>query len=412
MTIPAIGTIVELQIESLAYRGAGVARQDGLVYFVPETCPGETVRAGVTKHGKRFVEAEVESILVASAARIAPCCRVADAEGTLQRVPGCVYDHLTYQAEVEAKQSQYLDFLSRQAGLENAAALLAIPFPSPKELQYRNKIVLHSGDTGSGRGLGYKLPGSGRILDMPACPLASQEINRTLEKLRDSRRLDALLEKETDVTLRWTQTDGTVMWAGKAVPGARMLSEETAIGILEVPPDGFAQVNPAVSQALTEEIMQLLRREKPRQLVDLYCGSGIFALAAAKSGVAQVIGIETNRRSVHSADSNARKLGLSADFLCCPASEGLRKVERGFESQTGAMILDPPRQGLDSATLQALLDLRPALLIYISCAPDMLARDLKRLTGEGSYELVSGALFDMFPRTAHFETLNILKIAT
>jgi len=405
-----IGSVVELKIESLAYRGAGVARHDGLVYFVRGTCPGETVLARVVRRRKRFAEAVVESILQASEHRIDPCCRVKDSLGEERQVPGCVYDHLAYPAEVEAKQLQYLDFLSRQAGIEDAAEKMAVPFASPRDLHYRNKIVLHSGQTETGVSLGYKMPGTGRILEIPACPLAVPEINQELAKLRESRRLREFVEGRADVTFRWTEYDGTVMWAGLPPRSTRMLRQETAIGSLDVPLAGFAQVNPAVAMALTQSIMSLLREEKPVQLIDLYCGSGIFALAAAHAGVAHISGIETDQLAVKAAQGNARRAGFKADFLRCPAAKGLHEIEAGFEGESGAVIVDPPRQGLDTATLEALLRLRPALLLYISCAPDVLARDLKRLIGEGGYELVSGELFDMFPRTAHFETLNVLKL--
>lgn len=400
--------MVEVKIESVAYRGAGIARVDGMVWFVPGTCPGEKVLVREVNRRARFVEAEVLEILEPAAGRIEPCCRVEGPGGEMVQVPGCVYDHLDYSLEVDVKQEQFVDFLTRHAGVENVRAICEKPVPSPSSLNYRNKIVLHSGNAGSGRGLGYKMSGTRDIVDIPACPLAVEEINQALGKLRDSARFDRLLKRDEDVTFRWTPGDGALYWVGKAPERAIALHEGTAVGVLEVPADGFSQVNPAVADSLTERVTEILRREKPEALVDLYSGSGIFAFAAARAGVRDVAGIETDLSSVRSARRNASRLGLDVEFACVEAAEGLQTMPGEYRREPLAVIVDPPRRGLDRETLGEILRLRPALLLYISCAPDILTRDLKELLG-GGYRVESAQLFDMFPRTAHFETLSVLR---
>lgn len=410
MTVPPTGEPLELEIESLAYRGAGVARRDGVVYFVPGTCPGEKVRARVTRTHPRFVEAEVEEILEAAACRIEPCCRVPGPAGRTLQVPGCVYDHLAYPAEVSAKQRQYEDFLARQAGIENAAARCGAPFPSPLPLHYRSRIVLHTGPAGGTRGLGYRDADLRSVMDLPACPLAVEAINAALRELRDSSRFPEILRRDTDVTFRWTPSNGAVLWVGRPPRQAPVLQEATPVGVLEVPPDGFSQVNPAVAARLVERVGGILRAERPPALIDLYCGVGVFALAAAQAGVGRVLGVETGRAAVAAARRNASRLGLKADFACRPAAEGLREAFETLRGVRPAVLVDPPREGLDGAVLRGLLRYRPPLLLYVSCAPDTLARDLRLLVREGGYRLDSAELFDMFPRTAHFETLNLLRL--
>ncbi len=420
MSILPIGELLELEIESLAYRGAGVARLNGLVVFVPETCPGEKVRARVTRAHPRFLEAELDTVLEPAACRIAPCCRTPGPEGLPLRVPGCVYDHLAYPAELAAKQRQYLEFLARQAGIVSADACCAPPLPSPRPLHYRSRIVLHTGPVGArdpqkpsgvdgARGLGYRDAAARTVVDLPACPLAVEPINEVLQALRCSVGFPGLLRRETDVTFRWTPSDGVVHWAGRPPRGAPVLRESTPAGVLEVPPDGFSQVNPDVAAPLVERVVAFLRSERPPALVDLYCGVGVFALAAEQAGIGRVLGVETGRAAVAAARRNARRLGLMAEFACLPAAEGLQDALAALRGTPAAVLADPPREGLDAGVLRGLLHHRPPLLLYVSCAPDTLARDLRILVREGDYRLDAAGLFDMFPRTAHFETLNLLR---
>ncbi|MCX7590440.1 MAG: 50S ribosomal protein L11 methyltransferase, partial [Kiritimatiellae bacterium] len=148
---------------------------------------------------------------------------------------------------------------------------------------------------------------------------------------------------------------------------------------------------------------------EPRQVVDLYCGVGVFALAASRAGIPVVWGIDHDRQAIRSALQNCKRLSLhDVQFECAPVATGLRKLYPALQPQQAAIIVDPPRTGLDRKTIEAITALRPAHVIYVSCAADTLARDIALLAVAG-YRLEQARIVDMFPRTAYFETVALLS---
>lgn len=406
-------------IESIAYRGAGILRSaEGIVVFVHGgVCAGERVVARVTRLHARFAESELVTVESPAPERIAPVCRLVD--GT--RVPGCVYDHLAYPAELTAKQAQLTDFLRgawRQTGRAdldgNPAAVPLPPTPSPLPLAYRNKIVLHAGRTNGVRALGYLGDDNRTLVDIPRCPLACDGINHELATLRADPAFRRAVRDGDDVTLRWTPANGVAAWIGRPSPHASPLTEHAFFGDLEVPLDGFYQVNPAVADLLASALAELAAREPPHAVIDAYCGIGILGLAILSrlpSTSARLLGMETGRAAVAAARRNARRLGFAAEYACCPVADGIDAALAETGTDGTLAVLDPPRDGLDPATLRALLRHPPERIAYVSCSPDRLARDLARLCARdgGAYDPVSVRLFDMFPRTMHFETLALLR---
>lgn len=405
-------------IESIAYRGAGILRPaEGPVVFVQGgVCKGERVTARITRTHSRFCEAEVVSVETPSADRIEPVCRLAD--GT--RVPGCVYDHLKYPAEVATKREQLAGFLRqafRKAGREelDVESLLISATPSPEPLHYRNKIVLHASSYRGMRALGYTGDDNRTVIDIPQCPLAKPEINQELAALREDRAFVRAVRSGDDVTLRYTAANGVVAWINRPMPNEKPLTEHAFFGDLEVPLDGFYQVNPAVADLLASCLADEAVSHPTQGVVDAYCGIGIlgFAVLSRYTGEKpRLLGMETGRAAVASARRNARRLGFStAEYACCPVAEGLDAALKELGAENSFVILDPPRDGLEPEVLQTLLENRPPRLAYVSCSPDKLGRDLERLCAKegGGYTPESVRLFDMFPRTHHFETLVLLK---
>lgn len=404
-----VGDSIDLSIESVVYRGNGLGRHDGMVFFIPGTLPGERVTARVTAAHRHHAFGTVVDWQQRSPDRIDPCCRLASGLA----VPGCVYDHVRYDAEVRIKHGQLAEFLESLG--PGTAGSLEAPFPSPLPLHYRNKTVLHAqaGRRGGLR-LGYLGEDNRTVVDLPACPLSRGPINDELGRLRRDRGTWRDCQDGGTITFRWTRADGVTWWRGPARESAPPLTEESPVGPLSVPAGGFYQVNPEVAMGLVDQVRQWVAAASPdavTQLVDLYCGVGLFGLSCRQPTTRRLVGVENSASAVAAARANAARLGVEATFRCGDAGRLAPELLAAMRPQQTTVIVDPPRHGLDRAAAAALAATRPSQLIYVSCDPATLARDLRELLAAG-YQLRAARLFDMFPRTAHFESAVWLKAVT
>lgn len=398
---------MRLSVTSVAYLGSGIARtEEGMVVFVPGSLPGETVEATIVKRAKRFLVASVDEILEASPDRIDPDCRLPSGE----RVPGCVYDHASYRCELGLKAAQLKDFLAHAVDgfadcpaighpLDDANGALGANSWHP----YRNKAVFHYR-----RGaLGYVGDDNQTVIDVPSCPLSLPQINYELARVRATERFKG----GDKLVIRYTSLDGAVSWINNPPPDLRHLRERTEIGALLVPTDGFFQVNPFVSRSLVRKVTDWARQGGEREMLDLYCGVGVFALhAMIQAGFTKATGIESGRHAVAAAGENARALGVASGstFICSDAVEAARKGFFVPDLSHTLVVVDPPRMGLGRPVSEALRDSGAPRIIYVSCDPATLARDL-RVILRGGYAIEEVRMFDMFPRTAHFETAVLLR---
>jgi 23S rRNA (uracil1939-C5)-methyltransferase len=390
---------VECQIESLAYGGDGIARMDGCVLFVPETAVGDRVRVRIIQRKKRFARGVVDAILVPSSDRDTPCCRRAGV-----RVPGCVYDHLSYAAEVRAKQSQLRGFFR---ALPDVDTRLAPFFAAPEFLHYRNKLTVH---VAHGK-MGYYLEQSHTVLDVEACPLSCEAINAAL---RIFRREHALARYEgANVVFRATPHNGAIWWSdtgAQSVGCPDVLLETSPAGLMRVSPKGFYQVHPAVAQQLVACVAQrFCCSTVSHDIVDLYCGVGVFGLTCLQRGGRSLVGVEAGFDAVRCARENAAALGLAATFHACALTEdaapGVTLAQLCRVPAETTVIVDPPRSGMARTIAFSLAHSGVARIFYVSCDPATLQRDVQILQAEGHYRVTFIRGFDMFPRTAHFETL-------
>jgi 23S rRNA (uracil1939-C5)-methyltransferase len=219
------------------------------------------------------------------------------------------------------------------------------------------------------------------------------------------------------VTFRWTSRDGAVWWRGRAAENDIWLVEDSPVGPLSVPRNSFYQTNPAVARLLVGEVSRLLAAAPPRRVIDLYCGVGIFALAAAQQGVPKVIGLDIDGPALKAAAYNATKLNLpdiqwiagSAHKTSISGPGGNRRpggcIPLLTQEPDTTVIVDPPRTGLGRPMIRELARLAPTRILYVSCAADTMARDAAWLK-ESGYTLRHSRVFDMFPRTPHFESLT------
>lgn len=388
------GERLTLRIEDVGYGGEGVARvgaqpgcaQGAPVVFVPGAFAGEVVEAEIVQRKARFARARLLRVLSPSPDRIEP---------EAPPVPGMPYAALAYPAEVAIKARQLQTLLERLGRFE-AAPFLKAAVPSPVHAHYRNKLTLHW----DGRRLGYIGEDNRTVIDTPACPLSQAAVNDALARLRGERARLRSVRPGGRVIFRYTPADGVRVGLGKPPTGE--LTERVAGLELRVAADAFFQVNLAAAERLLAAFMQALADNPPRRVFDLYCGCGLFGLAAARAGARELFGLETTPSAVRSAEANARRLGVVATYRCAPA-----EALPGALPAADLWVVDPPRDGLSEAVRAHLLRALPPRVAYVSCAPDTLARDLRALSAH--YRPRSVQLFDFFPRTAHFETLSLLE---
>jgi tRNA/tmRNA/rRNA uracil-C5-methylase (TrmA/RlmC/RlmD family) len=216
-------------------------------------------------------------------------------------------------------------------------------------------------------------------------------------------------------SLRRTHNDGVVFWRNKPKKNASWLKERTILGDVSVPISGFFQVNPEVADILIGRVVETIAEFAPKSIVDLYCGCGLFSLAAAEAGVERVSGLDSDEATIAAARYNAEKAGLQdASFAAKPAEKGFKDLLAEHKSAMGGslsdtlLVADPPRNGLARNVKGSIAasDLRG--IIYISCSPDTLSRDICELARSG-FKVRSAGMLDMFPRTAHFESLVVLE---
>jgi len=387
-------------IAKSVYGGDGLGRLgDGRIVFVPGAFAGENVRAELVEEKKRFVKARVVEVVEPSPDRIEPGLTV----------PGMAYAALAYPAELSAKESQLADFFAR--------ARIAIPGivslndGLPQD-HYRNKVVYHFAKQRGKWVIGYRMEPGHDIVDVESDPLAAAPINAELPSIR--RAVLALLttgpktvrsetERKGNVTIRWSAHSGVKWWVGEPPPGMA-LKEDTAGKTFEVPYDGFYQVNPQAGERLVEAVVAAYRRnaaETPR-LLDLYCGVGVFGLCCRPESL---IGIESGRQAIDFAIRNAAAQNYpKARFFAEKVGHNLRRIPAGAST---AIIVDPPRGGLEPHVPEWLAASKAPRILYVSCDPATLMRDLRVITR--AYAITGVSWVNMFPRTARFETLVELR---
>lgn len=386
-----------------------MGRFEGAVVFVPRTLTGELVRVGVTKKRRRYWEAEPIEILERSKLRIEPLCAL------FGLCPGCSYQHADYQEEVRIKERQLNAFFNRQLRVAPVVYLPSVA--ASNDMGYRNRLTFHA-SVGSDVLLGYVGEDNQRVLDVPRCPLGHGAINEAIKKHRDNGAWMRSLSHGQEVLFRYTPQDGVQTVTKNQIVGLdttqtrhpAWITENTVLGAIRAPTAGFFQVNIEIADALTEHVSQLIREIAPRTVADLYSGVGLFALAARKSGVERVFGVDTDGEAIEAARRNTAALGLDPiGFFTSTAENFIRNRSNIDEPSSTLWIVDPPRRGLDPRVTALALERTPSHILYVSCAPDTLARDLAALIRAG-YQVQSVRLFDMFPRTPHFETVAHLRI--
>ena len=399
---------VTLKIEKSVYGGDGLGRLgDGRVAFVPGAYAGETVKAEIVEQKKRFVKTRLVNIEEPIPERLSE---------TGPTVPGMVYADVAYSAEIRFKQDQLENFLWKVA--HTVLPLEVVPAVAPTT--YRNKVVYHTERQHGKWVLGYREEPDHRVVDVTQDPLACPAINAALPAIRSAvftlltqgaRAVRQSAKAADNVTIRHTARDGVKWWLGEP-PANLELCEQTAGLKFAVSADGFYQVNPQMADRLVAAVRDEYASgiDTAPHVLDLYCGVGVFGLCcahAAKASMAdpiRLVGIESGRAAVACAKKNAAALGIPANFFCERVGGSLTRIKAGAHH---TVIVDPPRGGLEPNVAPWLARLPAPRILYVSCDPATLTRDLAVLTR--TYDISRVKLFDLFPRTARFETLVVLQ---
>ncbi len=397
-------------IAKTVYGGDGMGRLgDGRVVFVPGAFAGEHVKAEIFEEKRTFARARLVAVEDASPDRTR--------EGA-PPVPGMVYANLSVKGECAAKATQLAEFFDRARIPLPQGGISADPLAGGADadaLNYRNKVVYHFAKVDGKWVLGYRAEPGHEIIDIANDPLARPEINAKLAEIRRNtftlltqgvESVRRSVERKANVTVRWTLRSGVNWWLGDAPAG--LVLKEGAMGrAFDVPADGFWQVNPDVGEALVKSVVSLYAESPTDYLLDLYCGVGVLGISCAavcgKPGP-RLVGVESGRQAVSFARANAAAAGVDGRFFAEQVGRDLRRIRIGDRT---TVIVDPPRGGMEPNVPRWLAQTRAPRVIYVSCDPATLMRDLRVLAQ--AYDVEAVKWFNMFPRTARFETLVALR---
>lgn len=397
---PPMTSSLEVEIFGFAFGGRAVGRcPDGKVCFVRGAIPGETVRVRLCSDKKNFCEGILQDILTPSPERRKPECPFA--------CPGCSYAHVPYAMELDWKQRQFRSFAEKARLQSSPADFLRDPAGAPVRTGWRNKIRLSLEFSGNGDvRAGYRGEDNRSLVPVEDCPLAVPAIR---DMLKDDSWRRQLTGKEKTVTFRWTAHDGTVCFSDRS--DDRILTDElTGFGTFQVGAGSFFQINPFMSGTLAGEVVRMVRAAGPELLAELYCGCGCFSIACAENLTdIHTFGVELDYISIRCAGANAARHGVSdrTEFAAGDSAEVFRRKYPNGLPPNSLLLVDPPRTGMDKAALELIGKSRAERIIYVSCSPDTLFRDLAGLE-KHSFRIRESRLLDMFPSTAHFESITEL----
>lgn len=444
--------IVEIEITGMTTQGAGVGHYQGMAVFTPLTAPGDVARVRVVKAAKNYAYGRLEELVSPSADRMEPDCPC------FAQCGGCCYRHITYEAELGIKAARVKDALTRIGGFHSLPVRPILGADSRDG--YRNKALLPLGTKKDGSlSMGFYAVNSHRIVDCEECRLQPEEFNRAMDAFREwaaaygdpvydeathSGRMRRLYLRKGEMTgqiLACVVVNGNglhheselIEALKQAVPGLASVVvnsnrertnvalgqkcrtiygmdtiEDTLCGLrFKLSPLSFYQVNRTQAERLYEVAARYAGLTGQELLLDLYCGAGTIGLSMA--GMARrLLGVEIVPQAVENARENARLNGIgNAEFFCGDAGEAARMLaERG--ERPDVIVLDPPRKGCSPDLVRTVAEFGPKRIVYVSCDPATLARDLK-LFAELGYPPVEAMPVDMFPGTAHVETVALLE---
>ena len=393
-----------IRIESLAYGGAGVGRAAGRVVFVPFAAPGDILRVRIAEDRGSYLKAEILDIIQPSPLRREPRCR------HFGQCGGCTWQHVTYPGQLAAKESILRESVRRIGGTEPVIGPIVA---SPQEWGYRVRTRLKLGETGS---LGYFAAGTNSLVEIEECPILDPRLAERIPTLR-SQYAGGLARPTSPAAPPKSRgrTSGSDAPSGAAELAIGLGEADELLTSYSDPADreeagglGFTQANPEVNSRLQELVRDYAEESlgAGAPLLDLYCGDGNLSLPLAERA-RRIVGFDSSEAAIRRARRRAAELGAARADYWCASVESSRALILELSKETGCLILDPPRKGLKGlAGFVASLGI--PLVLYVSCAPPALARDLRMFIASG-YRIELLQPLDMFPQSYHLETIAVLK---
>lgn len=429
-----------INIEKLAFGGSGFGRIDGKACFVPYTAPGDVADILITRDKRSYSEGVLQKLLKSSDFRTLPPCPVFGSCG------GCDWQHISYEEQCRQKELIFADTLWRIARVEASGIKPLLGASSP--FNYRQRVQLKVSTTGGKISLGFYRSASHCVVDLPGrCEIAAPALNMALDETRELLasfsephnvpQIDLAASSDGQVSLVFHYTGNNreklseyLAETGKglrrihsvSIRAGRKSALENVSGAenigytvpdstggdmwLYFSPDSFSQVNFAQNRSIINSIIDFCSVTAPRSILDLFCGNGNFSLPLAKTS-RKITGFETSAKSISLAGFNAMSNGITnARYYNRDSAAGVDEAARAGEI-FDLVIIDPPRSGAD-AIAGELFKVAASHIIYISCDPPTLSRDLATLKKSG-FEVITVQPVDMFPQTYHLESITFLK---
>ena len=398
---------MRVKIEKLDHFGRGICYIDGKICFVEDTLPGEEVKVKITLEKKKYMLGKVKDFYSVSSDRVDDLCPYKDKCG------GCDLSHLSYKMENEYKCLKVKEILKKYADVDE---VLVEDVSFGDEYDYRNKITLH----GDHNIIGYYKKNSNDIVPINKCLLVDEKINHIINVINmmssDNEYKDIVIRVSNDGEEVLISITGKIkgyevledlcdslIINDEVVKGERCIMSFIGEKKFIISDKGFFQVNKTLTERLYNEVLNIVKEVKPKKVLDLYCGCGTIGIYISDY-VDEVVGVEVFKESIENAKKN-KKLNNCHNirFIC----DKVENVIDNIKDNTDLVIVDPPRGGLDNTSIDVLLSMNVNNLVYVSCDPVTLARDIKLL--KEKYDVVSIKPFNMFSKTYHVECVCLLK---
>ncbi|MFZ0446731.1 MAG: 23S rRNA (uracil(1939)-C(5))-methyltransferase RlmD [Bacillus sp. (in: firmicutes)] len=436
---------IEVIFEDLTHDGAGVAKVEGYPLFVPNGLPGEKAKIKVIKVNKGYGFGRLMEITEDSPYRVEPECPI------YKECGGCQLQHMSYEGQLKAKEKQVSDVLQRIGKLENVKVHPVIGMENP--WRYRNKAQVPIGENEGGLIGGFYQQRSHQIIDMKACIIQQEKNDEVVKVVKEICNINGVRAYDEQkhkgelrhIMARYGLKSGEVMVVlvtrtneltgkkkiieeiVKRIPGVKSIvqninskktnvifGDETkvlwgeeviydSIGDIKfaISARSFYQVNPEQTKVLYDKALEYADLTGEENVIDAYCGIGTISLFLAKKA-RKVYGVEIVPEAIEDAKKNAELNGISnVEFAVGEAETVIPEWnENGVVADV--LVVDPPRKGCDDKLLQTIINMKPKKVVYVSCNPATLARDL-RVLEDGGYQTVEVQPVDMFPQTMHVE---------